>query len=112
MSSLSGGKSTRPARVGATAKRGPFALYAPDYFDAGWFPFPCVVDPKTRTKVPAPGMKGWAPGRDNPYPDRARVEEWAKRYRGAHIMLGLRLPRTILGLDLDLYAPGGRANLV
>ena len=88
MSSLSGGKSTRPARVGATAKRGPFALYAPDYFDAGWFPFPCVVDPKTRTKVPAPGMKGWAPGRDNPYPDRARVEEWAKRYRGAHIMLG------------------------
>jgi len=81
-------------------------MAALDYLDAGW---PGVIPISVTADGKRPLVKGFT-GHDGAYPDRAQVEEWIREYPRASI--GLRLPTTILGLDVDCYEDkAGRESL-
>jgi hypothetical protein len=78
-----------------TAMPNPYAAMALDYFDAGsGYPLP-LGGPKGKT----PLVRGWHG--DNPFPEREQIEEWVRRYPNANI--GLRLPKHVIGIDVDCY---------
>ncbi len=73
----------------------PYADAAVDYHSRGWSPVPL---PPGCKKPPPTGWTGYAA----PYVSGADVHEWASNgYATANI--GLRMPETVLGLDLDAY---------
>ena len=47
-------------------------------------------------------------GHNGAWPDDASIERWRQRYPMANV--ALRLPRGIIGLDVDLYKPQGRES--
>lgn len=67
------------------------------YHAAGWSPLPMRVDAKV------PFIGGWH-GKEAGYPDANQVEEWATNFPGAR--LGLRLPKHICGIDIDVRHGG------
>lgn len=84
----------------------PFAEAAADYLAAGWHPFPAYHakvrsrpgEPERRTK--APRLKGVIGGEAiDVTPDL--VARWKQEYPLSQI--GLRLPRNVLGIDVDVY---------
>lgn len=79
------------------AKGGPFVLAAMDYLRAGWHPFPAC---HTADKSKAPCVKGVI-GWDAIDVTPALLRQWAFEYRKAQ--LGIRLPKSVLGLDVDMY---------
>src|SRR4051794_34890295 len=78
--------------VGAGGVVTAYAVAAPAYLARGWAPLPLPP----RRKYPPPD--GWT-GYDAPYPSSADVQTWVED-RG-HWNIGLRLPDTLLGLDVD-----------
>jgi hypothetical protein len=85
---------TEPAR--------PYADAAPIYFAAGW-----AGALPVRGKYPPP--KGWT-GQDAPYPSYPDVQAWCDEHGDLNI--GLRLPRHVLGIDVDNYVgKPGKATL-
>lgn len=81
----------------------PYAAAAATYRRLGWSPVPL---PPRRKKPPPTGWTGYAA----PHASGADVHEWteAGTYRAGSAVLevgnvGLRLPETVLGLDLDAY---------
>lgn len=73
----------------------PFADSAVDYHRRGWSPVPL---PPGCKKPPPTGWTGYAA----PYASGADVHEWARNGH-ATSNIGLRMPETVLGLDLDAY---------
>ena len=95
-----------------TARRPGYGTAASLYLAAGWtgvlpLPYgrkkhpPCVKDTTGRVVVSFTGRHGV-----DPTPDQLRA--WASRYPYGN--LALRLPSTVVGLDLDLYKPAGAAS--
>jgi hypothetical protein len=94
----------------------PYVTAAQDWLDAGWFPFPAR---HTEEKSKAPCVPKWfvegekhsVIGHDVYDADYAlHLEEWKARYPRAE--LGIRLPRSVLGIDVDMYdGKGGRERL-
>ncbi len=76
----------------------PYADAAPIYLARGWAPI--RLHPGTK----APPPPGWT-GFDAPYPSGADVHEWATNGQGSG-NVALRMPETVLGLDVDAY--GGK----
>ena len=81
-------------------QRGPYAAAATRYLNAGWAPLP--LPPRAKGPVP----KGWT-GRDGAWPSGADVWAWTEDHPDGN--LALRLPPTVLGIDVDHYGdkPGG-----
>lgn len=83
----------------------PYGEAAPRYLDAGW---PSVIPLPAGRKGPPPN--GWT-GRAGAWPSRADVLAWCTGPEAAG-NLGLRLPDTVVGIDVDAYgAKAGRATL-
>jgi hypothetical protein len=81
---------------------GPYAESAAGYQRKGWSPLPL---PAGRKAPPPTGWTGYAA----PFASGADVHEWATN--GAAVAnIGLRLPETILGIDVDNY--DGKPGLV
>jgi len=84
----------------------PFAEAAADYLAEGWHPFPAyhakvsakTSEPKRRTK--APRLKGVIGGEAIEVTPEL-VARWVREYPRSQ--LGLRLPRNVLGIDVDAY---------
>ena len=74
---------------------GPFALAAADYFDAGWCPVPC------RGKQLL--VKG-VTGRNGREVRSSDIDHWLMCYKQANI--AIRLPRWLIGIDVDVYNGG------
>lgn len=74
---------------------GPYAQAAGDYYAAGWKPLPL---PERRKALPPTGYTG-NDGIDPSWPD---VMAWIEGGEGAG-NVALRLPRGVLGLDIDNY---------
>lgn len=87
--------SAPPQRVGYRAA-------APAYLAAGWTG---VLPLPAGRKVPPPD--GFT-GRTGVDPTVAEIRGWARRFPGGNV--ALRLPATVVGLDLDLYKPVGQAS--
>jgi hypothetical protein len=84
----------------------PFASAASDYLECGWHPFPAY---HTRDKSKAPCVKGVI-GWEAVNVTTEMVSEWKRDYPKAQ--LGLRLPRNVIGIDIDMYdAKTGRLRL-
>lgn len=93
--------------MGSTNKARPFLAAADGWLQAGWFPFParhtaegskapCV--PKWYVDDAKHSVIGW----DSYEEDFARLlPAWKKSYPNAQ--LGIRLPRAVLGIDVDDY---------
>lgn len=76
---------------------------APTYYQNGWSPLPL---PRGEKASPPEGTTG-ASGR---WPTVDEVELWATQYTNGNV--GLRLPDTVLGIDVDDYdGKGGGASL-
>ena len=75
-----------------TPELGPFARAARDYLAAGWSPVPC--DAKRLLVKGVSGHKGRAVV-------DADVRRWADQFPTANV--ALRLPRDVVGLDVDAY---------
>lgn len=75
--------------------------WAKGYFERGWSPLPL---PDGLKKPPPTGWTGLAA----PYPSVADIEAWIETVGEANI--GLRLPFTVIGIDVDCYdgKPGAR----
>lgn len=78
---------------------GAFGLAAFDYFQAGWSPIPVVAARERK----APLVKGYT-GYQDAWPSVSVIESWMRLFPGASI--GLRLPKDIIGIDVDCY--GGK----
>ena len=80
-------------------KTGPYGEAALKYIKAGW---PEVL-PIWRggTKDKQPMVRGYH-GREGAWPDKDTTTLWSHRY--ARVNIALRLPRWIVGLDVDHYA--------
>lgn len=84
----------------------PFADAADEYLAEGWHPFPAY---HTREKSKAPCVKAWyvddkkrsVIGWDAVDVTPELVAGWKAEYPASHI--GLRVPRTVLGIDVDDY---------
>src|SRR5690349_10023799 len=90
-----------PAADGATAEvislravTGPYARGAALYLAAGYSPLPLPVGQKK------PPPEGWT-GRDAPMATQAEVQAWCTRYPDANV--ALRLPRGVIGIDVDAH---------
>jgi len=86
------------------AAGGPYGASALAYWSAGWqgvLPLPAG-----RKWPPPPGWTGY----DGEYPSHADVQTWLDDERTAGGNVALRLPRDVLGLDVDAYPgkAGGR----
>lgn len=79
---------------------GPYATAATRYLQSGWAPLP--LPPKKKGPVPT----GWT-GRDGAWPSGPDVWAWTEDHPDGN--LALRLPPTVLGIDVDAYGdkPGG-----
>lgn len=87
-----------PPEKGSASSLGesrPYADKALDYLRKGFSPLPLP----TRRKFPPP--TGWT-GYAAPYASGADVTEWASHEHAAS-NIGLRLPETVIGLDIDAY---------
>ena len=74
-----------------------FADHVADYVQAGW---PCILPVPVADKTPPPVGYTGAEGRDT---DPLTLTEWATgRYAGYSI--ALRMPETVIGIDVDQYA--------
>lgn len=78
-----------------------YASVAKLYHAAGWAPLP--VPPRQKHPVPR-GFTGYM----GKYPDLAEIERWAEGSPDWNV--ALRLPPTVVGIDVDVYH-GGRAGL-
>ena len=77
---------------------------APVYRTHGW---EGVLHLPAGQKWPPP--PGWT-GRDAPYPNAATVARWCSNFPSGN--LGLRLPETVLGVDVDAHKGGSLEPLV
>jgi hypothetical protein len=82
----------------ATKEVGPYGRAARGYFKAGWPAALPIWKGSTRDKQPM--VRGYH-GRDGAWPDDTTMALWASRYKLANI--ALRLPRWVIGLDVDHY---------
>ena len=82
-----------------------FASTAVEYLTAGWLPFPITV---RGAKSPPPNG---VTGRTGTPPSAADVYEWLDMYPRGH-NIGLRMPETVIGIDVDHYGDkNGAATL-
>lgn len=72
----------------------PYADHGHAYLTLGWAPLPLPIGEK---HPPPTGWTGYAA----PYPSGPEVQEWLEAQPAANI--GLRMPETVLGIDLDAY---------
>lgn len=90
------------AGAGHAEHTGIYAAASAGYWQDGYGPMPMLADRKHRgqlyTKGPPP--KGWT-GHDGKWVTLAQVERWRKQYGSRNI--GLRLPRGVIGIDLDWW---------
>jgi Bifunctional DNA primase/polymerase, N-terminal len=77
---------------------GPFGKAALSYYKAGWPSVLPIWKGSARDKQP---MVSGYHGRDGTWPDDITMALWASRYKLANI--ALRLPRWVIGLDVDHY---------
>lgn len=77
---------------------GPFGQYAMKYLKAGWPEVLPIWKGGHRDKQPM--VKGYH-GREGSWPDETMTRMWSRRYALAN--LALRLPRWVIGLDVDHY---------
>lgn len=77
---------------------GPFGLAAIKYIKAGWPEVLPVWKGGHRDKQP---MVSGYHGRNGAWPDETTTRLWARRYTLANV--ALRLPRWVIGLDVDHY---------
>jgi Bifunctional DNA primase/polymerase, N-terminal len=77
---------------------GPFGKAAAQYMKAGWPEVLPIWKGGIRDKHPM--VKGYH-GREGIWPDDITTKMWANRYKLANI--ALRLPRWVIGLDVDHY---------
>lgn len=77
---------------------GPFGQAAMKYLKAGWPEVLPVWKGGVRDKQPM--VKGYH-GREGTWPDEMTTKMWSRRYSLANI--ALRLPRWVIGLDVDHY---------
>jgi hypothetical protein len=97
--------------VGVVDRIWPYGVAAPLYRAAGWV---CVLPLPYGQKAPPP--KVWLSrtqaisfiGHDGVDPDQEQVNTWLRTRPGGNV--ALRPPHGVLGLDLDLYKPAGRAS--
>lgn len=73
---------------------GPYAAAAHDYLKAGW---PAIPVPPRKKGPPPAGWTGYA----GLVPSAADVQAWVEDRSGANI--ALRMPQTVLGIDVDAY---------
>jgi hypothetical protein len=76
-----------------------FADHVAAYAEAGW---PCILPVPAATKTPPPGGFTGAEGRDTQPLD---LVGWAKTH--ADHSIALRMPETVIGIDVDQYVKGG-----
>lgn len=79
-------------------RTGPYGKAALAYVKAGWPEALPIWKGGTRDKQPM--VRGYH-GREGTYPDKSTSQLWANRYARQNI--ALRLPRWIVGLDVDEY---------
>lgn len=93
----------------------PFVAAADEWLEAGWNPFPAY---HTKEKSKAPCVPKWyvddvkfsVIGHDAVDVTPKLLAGWKKEYPNAQ--LGIRLPRSVLGIDVDMYdGKGGRERL-
>lgn len=89
----------------------PYVVAAQDYFEAGWSPIPLPVEGKWPPPDDTTGANG-------AYVDEALLEKWLKpkaRYKAGNLSsppgnIALRLPRGVLGIDVDAYGEKAGAD--
>ncbi|MGV0699138.1 AAA family ATPase [Mycolicibacter sinensis] len=89
-------RNTNGANDDGTARAVGYAGAAPVYLEAGWAPFPLPAG----QKLPPPVG---ATGRGNPLPSAADCHAWADDPRHAGGNTALRMPPTVVGIDVDDY---------
>lgn len=89
---LKGDQVSKPDDSTPTTCSGPYAIAALDYLTAGWSPLP--LDGKVL-------LERGVTGRSGRYLTHADVKEFIDKWPTANI--GLRLPRNVIGLDIDCY---------
>jgi putative DNA primase/helicase len=82
----------------ATKEVGPYGESALAYYKAGWPAALPIWKGSSRDKQP---MVSGYHGRDGSWPDDTTMTLWASRYTLANV--ALRLPRWVIGLDVDHY---------
>jgi hypothetical protein len=76
--------------------------YAMGYFERGWSPLPL---PHGMKKSPPEGTTGAGA----PLVFAPQIREWIERDENANI--ALRLPKNVIGIDVDAYKPNARATM-
>jgi P4 family phage/plasmid primase-like protien len=85
----------------------PYQLAAREYFAVGWSPIPLP----TREKHPVPDQPAHFTGAVGLYVDQAQLDAWLApkaRVRAGNLSfaagnIALRLPKTVIGIDVDAY---------
>ena len=87
----------------------PYADMARQYLPE-WSPIPIIT--KAGNKVPLSCTKGYAAGYNTAYADDLMVGEWLNDDRVKRAGIALRLPKDVIGLDVDCYdGKAGRKTL-
>lgn len=76
----------------------PFRMAAPSYLLGGWIPLPL---PENAKSPPPTGFTG----NTDAIPTRKQIERW--QYTRGYGNIALRLPPTVVGIDVDAYRGGG-----
>jgi P4 family phage/plasmid primase-like protien len=93
--------------VKAVKSTGPYARAAAGYWSEGWSPIPL---PPQRKYPPERGWTGGSKDNSGTLPSKEQIEKWIAAQGDGNV--ALRLPKNIIGIDVDLYdGKAGAATL-